>query len=241
MSTSQAPAVEIVDLTKTYGHGPTAVHAVRHLNLVIPRGEFVALMGPSGSGKSSLLHLLAGLAPPTSGEVSIEGAKLSSLDDDALTILRRRSIGFVFQAFQLIDVLTAVENVALPLVLDGVAERDANERALALLDRVGLRERATHLPSELSGGEKQRVAIARALIHEPVLLLADEPTGNLDSESGEQVLRLLRELVRERDHSVVMVTHDSSAAGLADRLVKIRDGRIEEEQRFHHASEARES
>src|SRR5262245_46726782 len=176
-------AVEVAGVTKTFTGGATPVHALNGIDLVIRRGEFVAVMGPSGSGKSTLLHLIGGLDTPTTGTVSVGGEELSRLDDDALSLLRRRRIGFVFQAFNLLDVLTALENVALPLVVDGVGEREALRRAGAALEQVGLGDRRGHRPGQLAGGQQQRVAIARALVTNPVLVLADEPTGNLDSLS----------------------------------------------------------
>ena len=183
-------------------------------------------MGPSGSGKSTLLHLAGGLDTPSAGEVRIGGESLGALSDDGRTLLRRRRIGFVFQFFNLLPMLSAEENVALPLVLDGVPGDRALGRARAAMETVGIAQRAGHRPSELSGGEQQRVAIARALAIEPVLLLADEPTGNLDRARGEQVVALLRRLVDERRQTILMVTHDARSASMADRLVQLRDGRI---------------
>ncbi|MFN0059964.1 MAG: ABC transporter ATP-binding protein [Planctomycetota bacterium] len=223
-------AVVVTRLVKTFGNGETKVDALNGIDFTLRRGEFVAVMGPSGSGKSTLLHVLAGLVLPDGGSVSVGGNEFAQLDDDALTLLRRRHLGFVFQAFFLVEVLTAIENVALPLLLDGVAEVTALARARALLERMGLAARAAHLPAQLSGGEKQRVAIARAMVHEPLLLLADEPTGNLDSRTGDDVLRLLRELVDAERLSVLMVTHDVRSASYADRIVRLRDGRVTDEQ-----------
>jgi putative ABC transport system ATP-binding protein len=187
-------------------------------------------MGPSGSGKSTLLHLVGGLDAPTGGTVRVGGEDLGALDDDRLTLLRRRRIGFIFQAFNLLDMLTAGENVALPLVIDGVAAAEAERRALAALALVDLEHRREHLPGQLSGGEQQRLAVARALVTEPLLLLADEPTGNLDSASSEQVMTLLRNLVDQRRQTILLVTHNARHAAMADRLLRLRDGRIEEEQ-----------
>jgi putative ABC transport system ATP-binding protein len=215
-------------VTKVFGAGEARVQSLSGINLDVARGEFVAIMGPSGSGKSTLLHLIGALDVPTSGTIRVGADDLSALDDDCLTLLRRRRIGFVFQAFNLLDVLTALENVALPLELDGQA--DAVERANDALAHVGLGARRSHLPGQLSGGEQQRVAIARALVINPLLLLADEPTGNLDSTSGDQVMSLLRTLADERRQTIVIVTHDAGHAALSDRLVRLRDGQIVDEQ-----------
>jgi putative ABC transport system ATP-binding protein len=228
MDTSVTVAVR--SLTKIFGAGEAQVEALRGIDLDVARGEFVAVMGPSGSGKSTLLHLIGGLDAPTAGTVRLGGDDLGTLDDDRLTLLRRRRIGFIFQAFNLIDVLTAEENVALPLAIDGVAEAVASRRALAALDLVDLAHRRGHVPGRLSGGEQQRLAIARALVTEPLLLLADEPTGNLDSASSDQVMTLLRNLVDQRRQTILMVTHDARQAARADRLVRLRDGRVVEEQ-----------
>ncbi|MFO0844525.1 MAG: ABC transporter ATP-binding protein [Gemmataceae bacterium] len=229
---SEQAAVELRGLTRTYPTAAGRVEALRGIDLVVRPGEFVAVMGPSGSGKSTLLHLIAGLDRPTSGEVRVGGESLARLDDDALTLLRRRRLGIVFQAFNLIDVLTAEENVALPLLIDGVAEGQATARAREALAHVGLGERPGHLPGQLSGGEQQRAAIARALVTRPVVLLADEPTGNLDTAAGDAVMGLLRRLVDEQGQTLVLVTHDARHAARADRLLRLRDGRVTEEQRL---------
>ncbi len=229
MNDDSSPAVEVLNLAKSYGSGSARVEALRGLTLRVGRGEFVAVMGPSGSGKSTLLHLVGGLDTPTAGTVRLGGEDLATLDDDRLTLLRRRRVGFVFQAFNLVDVLTAEENVALPLVIDGVAEGAAHRRAAAALDWVELAPRKDHRPGQLSGGEQQRVAIARALVTEPLLVLADEPTGNLDSANSDQVMGLLRQLVDERGQTVLMVTHNARHAAMGDRLVRLRDGVIVEE------------
>jgi putative ABC transport system ATP-binding protein len=207
------------------------VEALRGLNFSLQPGEFVSVMGPSGSGKSTLLHLIGGLDTPTSGRICLGGDALDTLDDDRLTILRRQKIGFIFQAFNLLDVLTAEENVAVPLVVDGLAETEAQRRAVEALKLVGMDHRRHHRPGQLSGGEQQRIAIARALVTRPLLLLADEPTGNLDSANSEHVMTLLRRLATE-GQTILMVTHNAQHAAQADRLVRLRDGVIVEEQRL---------
>src|SRR3989304_1645080 len=196
----------------------------------IRQGEFVAVMGPSGSGKSPLLHLVGGLDRPTEGQVLVEGRIISQMEDDEVTLFRRTRVGFVFQFFNLLPTLAAVENVMLPLILDGRSSAESNLRAKTLLERVGLEGRRDHLPEELSGGEMQRLAIARALAFNPPILLADEPTGNLDSKNGAAVLELLRQINTEQRCTVVMVTHNQEAAGYGDRIVHLRDGVIEEVQ-----------
>jgi putative ABC transport system ATP-binding protein len=216
--------VTTADLRRTYGEGETAVHALAGITLDFPSAQFTAIMGPSGSGKSTLMHLLAGLDSPTSGSVTIEGQELSGLDDKGLTRLRRDRLGFVFQAFNLVPVLTAEENITLPLTLAG--RKPDPEWLNQLIDTVGLRDRLTHRPAELSGGQQQRVAVARALVHRPAVLFADEPTGNLDSRSSEEVLGLLRQAVDEFGQTVIMVTHDATAAAVADRIVVLSDGKV---------------
>jgi putative ABC transport system ATP-binding protein len=211
-----------------------AVQALCSLSLHIAPLERVAVMGPSGSGKSTLLNLACGLDVPTSGAVQIDGVELSALTDDARTRLRREKIGMVFQTFNLLPTLTAVENVALPLRLQNMSRNDAGRRAVSMLGRVGLQHRATHRPDELSGGERQRVALARALIFEPPLLLADEPTGNLDSATGEGILRLLDSLQQEYRSTLLMVTHNAVAAGYCNRIVTLCDGRVRLDQRGRH-------
>jgi putative ABC transport system ATP-binding protein len=228
--TRQPAAVRVRGLTKVFGSGTTRVEALRGVDLDVAESEFVAVMGPSGSGKSTLLHLIAGLEPPSSGSVWVGGCDLSTLDDDSLTLLRRRRIGFVFQTFNLLDVLSAEENVALPLAIDGQPDAEACDRARQVLQLVGLSERRRHLPRELSGGEQQRVAIARALVTRPLLLLADEPTGNLDSASSDQVMNLLRLLADEHGQTILMVTHSARNAAMADHLVVLRDGLVLEER-----------
>ena len=222
-----ASAIAARAVTRVFGEGEAAVHALRGVTLDVPAGEFSAIMGPSGSGKSTLMHLLAGLDRPTEGSVHIGSEDAGAMSDAQLTKLRRRHVGFVFQAFNLLPVLTAEENVTLPLAIAGIKpDRDEVDR---LLDRVGLTDRRKHKPSELSGGQQQRVAVARALITKPTVLLADEPTGNLDSTSGESVLALLREAVALDGQTIVMVTHDQHAADQADRIVHLADGRIVDE------------
>jgi putative ABC transport system ATP-binding protein len=221
-----AGMLELAEVTKTYRQGRREVHAVRGVSLRVEPGEMVVLLGPSGSGKSTLLHLLGGLDRPTTGRVLFEGRDLAELPDDELTRLRRDRVAHVFQFFNLLPTLTAAENVALPLLLGGTPRRDALARAAAALDGVGLSDRLGHFPDELSGGEQQRAAIARALAVRPRVLLADEPTGNLDSEAGAGVLGALRALTRDGDRAVVMVTHDERAARVGDRRVRLSDGRV---------------
>ena len=222
-----AGLLEAVALRKRYAMGEVSVEALRGVDFVVKRGEFVAIMGPSGSGKSTLLHLLGGLDDPTDGEVLLAGQPLAQLSDDRLTLIRRRQVGFVFQFFNLLPTLTAAENVALPLLIDGRRLEDYEERIADLLALVGLADRAGHRPDQLSGGEQQRVAIARAFVTDPEVVLADEPTGNLDSAAGEEILRLLRRMRDEKGQTIVMVTHNEHAAEYADRIVRLRDGRTE--------------
>jgi putative ABC transport system ATP-binding protein len=222
-STSR-PIVSTTELRRVYGEGETAVHALRGVTVGFPSGQFAAIMGPSGSGKSTLMHLLAGLDRPTAGSVVVDGSELANLDDKALTRLRRDRLGFVFQAFNLVPVLTAEENIMLPLTLAG--KKPDREWLDRLIAAVGLGDRLDHRPSELSGGQQQRVAVARALIHRPAVVFADEPTGNLDSASSDEVLGLLRQAADEFGQTVVMVTHDAHAASIADRIVVLSDGRV---------------
>jgi putative ABC transport system ATP-binding protein len=216
--------VSATELTRVYGEGETAVHALRGITTSFPSGQFAAIMGPSGSGKSTLMHLLAGLDRATGGSVVVDGEEVSTLDDKGLTRLRRDRLGFVFQAFNLVPVLTAEENIVLPLTLAG--RKPDKEWHDQLIAAVGLGDRLTHRPSELSGGQQQRVAVARALIHRPAVVFADEPTGNLDSAASDEVLNLLRQAVDEFGQTVVMVTHDAHAASVADRIVVLSDGRV---------------
>ncbi len=225
---SARPAVTLRDVAKSYPLGARRVDAVRGVSFTIGHGELVALMGPSGSGKSTLLNMIAGLDTPSAGEITLDGVALSTLGDDALTDLRRTRIGIVFQLFNLLPSITALDNVALPLRAAGAASREALGRAEAALASVGLAARGAHLPEELSGGEMQRVAIARALAIDPAIILADEPTGSLDSAMGREVLATLRRCVRERGVTVLLVTHDEAAAAHADRIVRMRDGRLDE-------------
>ena len=214
-------------VTRVFGEGDAEVHALRGVSLDVPQGQWTAIMGPSGSGKSTLMHLLAGLDRPTDGTVTIGGEDVGSMSDKKLTKLRRRHVGFVFQAFNLLPVLTAEENITLPLSIAGT--KVDREDLDALMTRMGLADRRTHRPSELSGGQQQRVAIARSLITRPTVLLADEPTGNLDSKSGDDVLTIIREAVELDGQTVVMVTHDERFARHADRTVHLFDGRVVEE------------
>jgi putative ABC transport system ATP-binding protein len=218
--------VRVCNLCKEYRLGTVEVVALDGVCLEVEAGSFVSVMGPSGSGKSTLLHLIGGLDTPTGGLVEIDGNDLSTLDDEELTLFRRRNLGFVFQFFNLLPTMSAWENVALPRLLDGVKLGEVKPRALELLEMVGLTNRADHKPSQLSGGEMQRVAVARALVADPVLVLADEPTGNLDSRSGAAVLELLRETVTNDGRTVIVVTHDSKAASVADRIIRLQDGKV---------------
>jgi putative ABC transport system ATP-binding protein len=232
---SLTPIVSARDVSRVFGEGETAVAALDGVTADFPRGKLTAIMGPSGSGKSTLMNILAGLDHPTSGSVVVEGVKLEDLDDAELTELRRDKVGFVFQFFNLLPVLTAEENILLPLKLAG---RDPDPARLEqLIDRIGIGDRLTHRPSELSGGQQQRVAIARALISEPAVVFADEPTGNLDSKSSEEVLSLMREAVDELGQTVVVVTHDAGAAAIADRVIVLVDGRIVRDEGSKSAEE----
>jgi putative ABC transport system ATP-binding protein len=212
------------DVSRVYGAGETAVQALRDVSLDIPRGQFTAVMGPSGSGKSTLMHILAGLDRPTSGTVSIDGTEITQMGDQELTLLRRNHVGFIFQFFNLLPMLTAEENVTLPLDLAG--EKHDKAWIDEILEKVGLSDRRKHRPSELSGGQQQRVAIARALVSKPTVLFADEPTGNLDSKTGEEILVLLRDSVETYGQTTLMVTHEARAAAMADRVLFLADGAI---------------
>jgi putative ABC transport system ATP-binding protein len=222
--TGLPPAVIAHDLVRRYGDGDSAVHALRGVSLELERGKLTAVMGPSGSGKSTLMHVLAGLDHPTSGEVTIDGTNITTLDDDDLTKLRRSHIGFIFQFFNLLPMLTAEENILLPLSIAGVKPDKAWVEEL--IAKVGLADRRKHRPSEMSGGQQQRVAIARALASQPVVMFADEPTGNLDSTTSGEILELLRTSVDEYGQTTLMVTHDAGAAAVADRVLFLADGHV---------------
>ncbi len=217
------------NLTKIYGSGDVAVTALDDVDLQVQPGEFVAVMGPSGCGKSTLMHLLGGLDRPTKGEVLIAGKNLTDLNDKELSELRRRKIGFIFQFFNLIPVLNAVENAALPLLLDNQKPAEAHAKAAEWLERVGLSDRQSHRPDQLSGGQQQRVAVARALVAEPALILADEPTGNLDSRAGDEIALLLDQIAEKYDRAIIMVTHDPRIAAYADRIIFLKDGKVVDE------------
>lgn len=218
--------IEVKGLSKTYGQESAVVTALDSVSLTIEKGQFVAVMGPSGCGKSTLLHLIGGLDRPSAGSVWIDGKDISKMDDTTLTELRRRQMGFVFQFFNLIPVLTAEENAALPLILDGVKPELARERAVEWLTRNQMGDRLTHRPDQLSGGQQQRVAISRALVADPIIILADEPTGNLDSRSSDEIAGILRQVVSDWGHTVLMVTHDPRIAAYADRIVFLKDGQV---------------
>jgi putative ABC transport system ATP-binding protein len=221
--------IRCIDVGKVYRQGDNEITALAGVSLEIARGSFTAVMGASGSGKSTLLHLLGGLDRPSWGDLLVDGRLIGQMSDDEVTLYRRKQVGFIFQFFNLLPTLTALENVTLPLVLDGRRAAEANARAGRLLEKVGLEKRAHHLPDELSGGEIQRVAVARALAFSPPLLLADEPTGNLDSKNGRAILALLGEINKQEGCTVVMVTHSEEAAGYGDRRIYLRDGRVERE------------
>jgi putative ABC transport system ATP-binding protein len=221
---SSSTVVEATGIVRTYGHGETRVNALRGVDLSIAGGQLTAVMGPSGSGKSTLMHILAGLDRPTEGSVTIGGQDITRLGDNDLTLLRREHIGFIFQFFNLLPMLTAHENVVLPLSLAGI--KPDREWVRELAEKVGLTDRLRHRPSELSGGQQQRVAIARALVSRPTIMFADEPTGNLDSRTGGEILALLRDMVSGLGQTTVMVTHDAHAAAIADRVLFLADGEI---------------
>jgi putative ABC transport system ATP-binding protein len=223
--------IQAENLTKVYGTGDTAVVALDHVKLIVNPGEFVAVMGPSGCGKSTLLHLLGGLDRPSEGDVSIDGQLLAKLSDNAISQLRRRKIGYVFQFFNLIPILSSLENASLPLLLDGANAAQTKQKATEWLTKVGLGQRLASRPDQLSAGQQQRVAIARALIADPVLVLADEPTGNLDSKSADEIADLLKQVAKTWGRAVLMVTHDPRIAAYADRIVFLKDGKIVNETR----------
>jgi putative ABC transport system ATP-binding protein len=218
--------IRCIDVRKVYRQGNNEIIALDGVSLDIARGEFAVIMGPSGSGKSTLLHLIGGLDRPTSGELLVDQRLVGQMADDQVTLFRRTRIGFVFQFFNLLPTLTALENVALPFVLDGRSKEEAEQRAKMLLDKLGLQNRQDHLPEEMSGGEIQRIAVARALAFDPPILLADEPTGNLDSKTGESILSLLRQINRDAGCTIVMVTHSQEAAGYGGRTIFFRDGKV---------------
>jgi putative ABC transport system ATP-binding protein len=226
MSNAVSVAIHIDAVDKTYQMGEVAVRVLRDANLVIGRGEFVSIVGPSGSGKSTLLYLMGGLDRPTSGEVYVQGQALSQMADGQISKIRRRHIGFVFQFFNLVPNLTVEENVLLPVLLDGQRLGTVRSRMGDILELVGLQHRRKHTPGELSGGQQQRVAIARALMNDPDIILADEPTGNLDSATGNEVLTLLKNINRERGKTIVLVTHSPEAAAWSGRVIEVRDGSV---------------
>ncbi|MEU8203317.1 ABC transporter ATP-binding protein [Streptosporangium sp. NPDC049046] len=230
MNVSSA-AVRTCALVKTHGRGQSRVRAVDDVDLEVPQGQTLAVMGPSGCGKSTLLHLLGGLERPTDGEVWVAGRRIDTLSERTLARMRRRSVGFVFQAFHLVEELSAAENVELPALLAGHSRRQARRRASLLLERVGLADRARHLPSRLSGGQRQRIAVARALVNDPLVVLADEPTGNLDTAATLDVLRIFEDL-RAGGQTLVVVTHDERVAATADRLISMRDGMFVDDTRL---------
>jgi ABC-type lipoprotein export system ATPase subunit len=225
------PIIRGIDAHKTYNSGPVTVHALRGVNLEIPRGEMVAIMGPSGCGKTTLLNCFSGLDDLTSGDVRIEGVSLSGMDDDAKSRYRSRRMGFVFQSYNLLPVLTAAENVELPLLVAKVPAKEARRKALAIIEQVELNGWAQHKPAQLSAGQQQRVAIARALVNDPAIVWADEPTGNLDSETSAQIMDLLVRLNREQRQTLVLVTHDAIVSSRAHRILRMRNGQIVEETR----------
>jgi putative ABC transport system ATP-binding protein len=227
----EEPIIRGVDAHKVYNSGPVTVHALRGVNLAIPRGEMVAIMGPSGCGKTTLLNCFSGLDDLTSGEVKIEGISLSGMDDDAKSRYRSRRMGFVFQSYNLLPVLSAAENVELPLLVAKVPAKEARRRALSLIGQVELDGWAGHKPAQLSAGQQQRVAIARALVNDPAIVWADEPTGNLDSETSAQIMELLARLNREQRQTLVLVTHDAIVSSRAHRILRMRNGQIVEEAR----------
>jgi len=224
--------IETVDLVKEYKQGTQPLRVLNNVNLQIKRGEFMAIMGPSGSGKSTLLNMLGALDRPTSGRVLIDGVDISTLNDNSLANLRSKDIGFIFQQFNLIQRLDALGNVELPLSISGVPQKRREERSKKLLEMVGLGDRFDHRPNQLSGGEQQRVAIARSLANNPPLFLCDEPTGNLDSKTGQEIINILRQLNQEENKTFVLITHDPNVAQATDRLLQIRDGEIAGEKRF---------
>jgi putative ABC transport system ATP-binding protein len=220
------PVLIAEKIFKNYHLGKHTVQALDGVDFVVEKGEFVAIMGPSGSGKSTLMHLIGGLDKPSDGEITLAGKRLSLLKDKQITELRRRNVGFIFQFFNLLPTLTAEENITLPILIDGKNPRKYKDRLEALLNLIGLEDRRRHKPEQLSGGEQQRVAVARAMVTEPAILLADEPTGNLDSKTGTTIMELLRRSCDDLGQTIVVVTHDAHAASFADRVVFLRDGQV---------------
>lgn len=220
--------IKLVNVCKTYKQGTREVHALQNISFSIQKGDFLSIMGPSGSGKSTLLNLIGGLDQSTTGEIFIDGIPLHGISDDELTLIRRKRVGFIFQFFNLLPILTALENVGLPLLIDGISFSRIKEKAIHLLEEVGMGERTEHRPEQLSGGEMQRVAISRALITDPAVLLADEPTGNLDSHTSEEIFMLLKRL-NENGQTIVMVTHNPRAAEYGSRLITLKDGALDKD------------
>lgn len=220
--------LEVKNLSKTYGKGDIMVNALDNVSFSVEQGEFVAIIGPSGSGKSTMLHILGGVDTPTSGSVIINNTDISTLDETALAIFRRRQIGLIYQFYNLIPILTVEENLTLPLLLDG--RKPDKKQVNNLIDKLGLSHRLTHLPNQLSGGQQQRVSIGRALVNNPALLLADEPTGNLDSENSREIISLLRHFNKEFKQTVIIITHDEKIALSADRIISIEDGKIKRDE-----------
>jgi putative ABC transport system ATP-binding protein len=226
--------LEASDLRRTFQRGEKSVEILKGISFSVKQGEFISIMGPSGSGKSTLLQIIGGLDRVTKGTVRFEGTALESFSDQELSIFRRRKLGYVFQFFNLLPTLTALENVALPRLLDGARMSDVTPKALEILDFMGMKRHADQKPYQLSGGEMQRVALARALVTDPILILADEPTGSLDSKTGASVLGLLKSACEERGHTLVMVTHDAQAATYGNRIIRLSDGQIESDQKMGH-------
>jgi len=222
--------IELKAVTRTYTHGTKEIKALHDITLSVKAGEFLSVMGPSGSGKSTLLNLIGGLDQPSSGKIFIDNRPLHGISDDELTLIRRRKVGFIFQFFNLLPILTAVENVSLPLLLEGTSFAQIRPKAVALLEKMGLGERVEHRPEQLSGGEMQRVAIARALVTSPVVLLADEPTGNLDSQTGAEIMALFDRL-HQQGNTIVLVTHEHDIAEYANRIIHFKDGKVAGDER----------
>lgn len=223
--------IRVSGLVKTYSTGEVEVQALRGVDLDVPTGEMVAIMGPSGCGKTTLLNCVSGIDEPTAGTILIEGTDLGSMNDDRKTEYRARRMGFIFQFYNLLPVLSAVENVELPLLVSGTSPAESRKRAMAMLDRVGLAQWSTHKPAQLSGGQRQRVTIARALVNDPAIVWADEPTGDLDSQTADEIMSLMQQLNREQHQTFVIVTHDAGIAQRCHRIVRMRDGLIESEER----------